>query len=149
MGKARGKGIIFVKNGNEQNEITVTQKATRLMADYFKDKPKQAVRLFVRLGGCGIRTFGIAVEPSTASDRVFEIDGFTYVISKRLLERVRPIYVDSDGIAFLISGSGISPSHGCGNCGNMCGVRGGNRCTGDCADCGFQCGHRPRSGKAS
>lgn len=63
-----------------QHMITVTPRATRLMADYFKDKEKQPVRIFVRLCGCGIRTFDIALEQCKTSDRVFEIDGFTYII---------------------------------------------------------------------
>lgn len=124
----------------QQGLISVTPKATRLMADYFKDKEKQPVRIFVRLGGCGIRTFGIALEPRLDSDRVFEIDGFTYIIAKTLLKRVQPITIDSDGIAFRISGSGVAPPNGCGGCGNMCGVGSGNRCAGDCSSCRLQCG---------
>lgn len=121
--------------------IMVTPRATRLLVDHFKDKEKQAIRIFVRLGGCGIRTFGIALEPPKSSDRVFQINGFTYVINKKLLNLVQPITFDSDGIGFRLSGRGVAPPHGCGNCGNMCGVRGGERCPGDCKTCQFQCGH--------
>lgn len=121
--------------------ITVTPQATRLLKEYFKDKEKQAIRIFVRLGGCGIRTFGIALEFPKKSDRVFQINGFTFVINKHLFDLVQPITLDSDGIGFRMSGRGVAPPHGCGNCGNMCGVRGGNRCPGDCKTCKFQCGY--------
>lgn len=121
--------------------ITITPRAQRLLDDHFRNKEKKPIRLFVRLGGCGIRTFGIALEPAKASDEVFPINGYTYVINRRLLHLVEPITVDSDGIGFRLSGNGVAPPNGCGNCGNMCGVRGGNRCPGDCANCQFQCGH--------
>ena len=126
---------------SRQDMITVTPRAARLMRATFKDKRNEPIRLFVRLGGCGLRTFGIALEPPRASDRVFEIGGFTYVINKKLLELVQPILVDADSIMFRVSGRGVPPPLGCGNCGNMCGVRGGQRCPGECGTCPFQCGH--------
>ena len=119
--------------------IEVTQKATLLMADYFKDKKKQPVRLYVKLGGCGIRSFGVALEAPTKRDEVFTVDGFEYVINKTLLQKVQPIKVDSDGFGFRISGSGIYPQSGCGNCGYMCGD--GRRCTGDCRNCDHKCSY--------
>lgn len=124
--------------------LEVTERASRLVDDYFKGKKKRPIRIFVRLGGCGIRTFGVALEEPKASDKIFTINGQTYIINKKLLKLVQPITFDSDGIGFRLSGSGVAPPHGCGNCGNMCGVRGGNRCPGDCRTCKFQCGHGRR-----
>ena len=128
--------------------LEITDRAARLVADYFKDRERQPIRIFVRLGGCGIRTFGVALEDPKPSDKVFEIQGQTYVINKKLLKFVQPITFDSDGIGFRLSGRGVPPPHGCGNCGNMCGVRGGSRCTGDCATCKLQCGYGRRLQKA-
>ncbi len=124
--------------------LEVTPRAAKVVADYFKDREKSPIRIFVRLGGCGIRTFGVALEEAKKSDAVFEIGGFQYIINKKLLQMVQPILFDSDGIGFRLSGSGIAPPHGCGNCGNMCGVRGGRRCPGDCATCEYKCGHGRR-----
>ena len=125
-----------------QAKITITPRATRLMTANFKNRKKQPVRLFVRLGACGLRTFGLALEPARASDKVFDIDGFTYVINRKLFALVQPITVDADTIMFRVSGRGVPPPQGCGNCGNMCGVRGGSRCPGDCVNCELQCGYR-------
>lgn len=133
--------------GVKQQLITVTPKAKVLMADYFKDKALQPIRIYVRLGGCGMRTFGIALEAPKRSDAVIEVDGYTYVINRKLLKNVQPIKIDSDGIAFRMSGSGIAPPQGCGGCGNICGVGGGNRCLGDCANCDIQCGQGLRQRK--
>ncbi len=119
--------------------LEVTARATKLMAEHFRNKKRRALRLYVKLGGCGIRTFGVALERPRKSDAVFEIDGFQYVIDKVLLKSVQPIRVDSDGFGFRITGSGISAQHGCGNCGFMCGD--GSRCSGDCATCPHKCAH--------
>ena len=122
--------------------LEVTPRATKLMRELFKDKKKRPIRLFVKLGGCGIRTFGVAMEKPNGCDRIFEIDGFQYIIDRILLERVKPIKVDSDGYGFRISGSGVSPHHGCGNCGFICGD--GNRCSGHCETCEHKCGYGRR-----
>lgn len=123
------------KDGN--GVLEVTAKATKLMAEHFKGKKKRPIRLFVKLGGCGIRSFGVALEKRQETDALFEIDGFEYIIDKVLLKHVEPIKVDSDGYGFRISGSGIAPQHGCGNCGFMCGD--GSRCMGDCEVCPHKC----------
>lgn len=124
--------------------IDVTPRATLLMQKQFKDKAKQPLRLFVKLGACGIRSFGVSLEAPTASDRVFDIDGFEYVINKRLLKKVAPIKVDADMVGFRISGSGVHPPSGCGSCGYMCGANGGGRCSGDCVNCKLPCSHGRR-----
>jgi Fe-S cluster assembly iron-binding protein IscA len=124
--------------------IEVTERAAQVVAKYFETREKSPIRLFVRLGGCGIRTFGVALEKIKKSDAVFEFGGFQYIISKKLLEMVHPIKFDSDGIGFRISGKGVAPPHGCGNCGNMCGTTSKRRCPADCSVCKFQCGYGQR-----
>jgi len=119
--------------------LVVTVKAIKLLEEHFTGKERSPIRLFVKLGGCGIRSFGITLEPVKKSDMVFEIDGLHFIVNRTLLKGVEPILVDSDGFGFRISGRGISPHHGCGNCGYMCGD--GNRCSGNCQSCKLKCGH--------
>lgn len=127
--------------------LEVTARATELLADYFKDRQKHPVRLFVKLGGCGIRSFGVALEKPEKGDKVFHINGFDFVVNRVLLRRVQPIKVDSDGFGFRISASGIYPQSGCGNCGYLCSD--GRRCTGQCATCEHPCsyGRTARAGR--
>ncbi|MBW1863699.1 MAG: IscA/HesB family protein [Deltaproteobacteria bacterium] len=122
--------------------IEITPKAAQLMSDYFKDKDNRPIRIFVRMGGCGIRTFGVAMEEPKKSDEIFEIDGFTYIVNRKLLKMIQPIKVDSDGYRFRISGTGVDSSSGCSSCGIMCGVRKGGRCLGDCGSCDHKCNYR-------
>lgn len=119
--------------------IEVTPKATQLMTNYFKNHKTEPVRIFVKMGGCGMRSLGVALESAEKSDEVFEIDGFTYIIDSRLLPQIQPIKVDSDGTCFRLSGKGLHPPNGCGSCPYMCGARGGKRCSGVCATCEDPC----------
>jgi Fe-S cluster assembly iron-binding protein IscA len=123
--------------------IRVTDRAAALMEKTFQGRKRKPIRLFVKLGGCGIRSFGLALEKPLEPDVVFEIEGFQYVVNKLLLETVKPIKVDSDGYGFRISGSGVPPHHGCGNCGFACGD--GSRCSGDCETCSHKCAHGRRA----
>lgn len=123
----------------ENAALVVTEKAIKLLKEHFTGKEPRPIRLFVKLGGCGIRSFGIALEPVKKADIVFAIGGFDFIVNRVLLKGVEPILVDSDGFGFRISGRGIAPHHGCGNCGYMCGD--GNRCSGNCKSCKLKCGH--------
>lgn len=131
--------------------LEVSPKASETMADYCRDKEKLPVRIFLTQGGCGVRSFGVALEAAEASDELFEVDGISYVISRRLLKQYGPIKINSDGFSFRISGKGIHPPTGCGTCAYGCGSRGGNRCSGVCSRCETPCstGRRIRARRTS
>ena len=126
-------------SGHVIEMIEVTKEATRNMADYLKDKERLPVRIFLKIGGCGIHSFGVAQEAAQPSDEEIEVAGISYIIDSRLLKEYSPIKIDSDGFSFRISGKGIHPPVGCGTCGYGCGSRGGHRCTGVCFSCKTPC----------
>ncbi len=127
--------------------LKVTPEATKAMNDHFQGKEKMPIRIFLKMGGCGMRSFGIAIEKIQASDQLFEIDGFAYIIEAKILQQYGPITINSDGFSFRISGNGIHPPVGCGTCGYGCGSRGGARCSGVCPTCEKPCptGQRMRA----
>jgi Fe-S cluster assembly iron-binding protein IscA len=128
--------------------IEVTDRAKQFLQGYLNDKPKSPIRIFVRLGGCGIRTFGVALEEPQKNDAVFEIDGYTFIINRKLLQKVQPIRVDSNGMGLRLMGTGIQTQSGCGNCGYICWITGGDRCTGDCDTCELKCDYGRRKNQA-
>lgn len=131
-------------NNKNVNMIDVTPRAEVLLKDFFKDKEIKPVRIFVKLGGCGIRSFGVSIEKPKKDDEVISVNGFTFIIEKGLWDRVKPIKVDADRISFRISGNGIQPNSGCGTCSYMCGLNGTARCSGDCINCPLPCTHGQR-----
>ena len=119
--------------------LSVTPKATQLVREHFKDHAISPIRIFVKMGGCGIRSLGVVPEAARTADAVYRVDGFDYVIDKKLLRKIQPVTVDSDGICFRLSGNGIHPPTGCGTCPYLCGAKGGKRCEGVCNRCKDPC----------
>jgi Fe-S cluster assembly iron-binding protein IscA len=119
--------------------IKVTKNASLAVAEYCQDKEKLPIRIYLKIGGCGIHSFGLVLEAAQPTDEQFEIDGYTYVIEGKLLRRYSPIKIDGDRFGFRISGRGIHPPTGCGTCGYGCGSRGGTKCTGVCFSCKTPC----------
>lgn len=56
----------------------------------------------------------MALDEPKDSDEFFEIDGFTYLIDKPLLEEVRPVTVDFRSTGFTITGNTANSSSRCG-----------------------------------
>jgi Fe-S cluster assembly iron-binding protein IscA len=56
----------------------------------------------------------MALDEPKDYDEIFEIDGFTYLIDKQLLEEVRPVTVDFRSIGFTITGKTANSSSRCG-----------------------------------
>lgn len=119
--------------------IEVTPRAAQLVAKHFQRHTQKPIRIFVKVGGCGIRSLGVALEEATEADEVFEIEGATYIVDRKLLKKIHPVKVDADGVSFRLSGRNLHPPTGCGSCAYMCGARGGKRCSGVCATCENPC----------
>lgn len=119
--------------------LKITAEAAKAIKDYLQGKEKMPIRVFLKMGGCGMRSFGIALESIKPNDQLFEIDGLTFIIETKLLQEFGPIKIASDGFSFRISGNGIHPPTGCGTCGYGCGSRGGTRCSGVCPTCKTPC----------
>lgn len=125
--------------GEQTPGIEVTAKAALSVREYLQGKDSLPIRIFLTIGSCGMQSFGIHLEAREPADAVFEHDGFSYIVERRLLKQYGPITIDSDGISFRLSGKGISPLTGCGTCAFQCGIRGGSRCTGVCVSCEAPC----------
>jgi hypothetical protein len=55
----------------------------------------------------------MALDEPKDSDAVFEVDGFTYLIDRRLLDEVRPVTVDFTTFGFRISANFDNLSRSC------------------------------------
>ena len=119
--------------------IEVTQRATDLVTQTFNTEKPSPIRIFVKIGGCGIRSLGVALENPTDKDDIFNIQGHTYIIDRKLLKNIAPVKMDADGICFQLSGRGLHPPSGCGSCPYLCGAKGGKRCSGVCVTCEDPC----------
>lgn len=60
----------------------------------------------------------MALDEPKENDEKFDVDGFTYLIDKDFLERVKPIHVDFQRFGFKLScGVDFGAAGGCSSCG--------------------------------
>ncbi len=93
--------------------IEVTQEASKQIAEYFKDKEKMPVRVFLNSGGWGGPSLAMALDESKDTDEIFEVDGFEYIADKEFLKQATPVKIDFLQTGFKID-SAIDLGPGCG-----------------------------------
>ncbi len=95
--------------------LTVTEAAQTQVDEYFKDKTRQPVRIFVTQG-CGGRQIAMAVDKIQDTDEVYTINNIEYIVDKAFLEEAKPIKVDFGTNGFSVSSS-LELGSGCSSCG--------------------------------
>ena len=100
--------------------LEVTEKATEKLKEYLEERElDSAIRIFVSQIGWGGPSLGMALDEPKEEDKVFELEGVTYLVDSGLLNQARPIKVDfiEDGhcSGFAIT-SMLSRPENCGSC---------------------------------
>ncbi len=63
--------------------IEVTTKANQAIADYCRTKKSCRSRIFLKMGGCGIRSFGLALEAAqNHQTNFFTLTAITFIIER-------------------------------------------------------------------
>lgn len=96
--------------------FTVTENAQVQIAEYFKDKEKTPVRLFVNQG-CGGPRIAMALDTPKDTDMVYRVSDVEYLVDKELLKEAQPIEVDFVETGFRVT-SELELGGGCGGCGS-------------------------------
>lgn len=96
--------------------FTVTKNAQAQVAEYFKDKEKQPVRLFVN-EGCGGARIAMALDIKRDTDMVYRVGDVEYLVDKELLKQAQPIEVDFIETGFRVT-SELELGGGCAGCGS-------------------------------
>lgn len=106
--------------------LELSQSAREELEAYFEDRgEKSPVRIFLT-GSCAGARLTLALDEPDAGDQTFELDGFTFLVSKDLLELTGNINIDLGPVGFEImteipleleSGGGCSGCPSSGACG--------------------------------
>ncbi|SNR75995.1 Fe-S cluster assembly iron-binding protein IscA [Humidesulfovibrio mexicanus] len=109
--------------------ITLSDAAKAQLDNYFADKEKSAVRIFVGGSCCGPK-LSLALDEAREGDEVVETGGFTLLAEKSLLAVSGAISIDMTEYGFSVEseipleggscGSGSCGSSGCGSGGCGC-----------------------------
>lgn len=99
--------------------LRLSESAREELNAYFEGKEKSDIRVFLASGGCcGVR-LSMAIDEPLDSDQVFETGGFSFIVSKELLEVTGAIDIDMGPMGFSITSEnpiGSSEGSGCGGC---------------------------------
>lgn len=105
--------------------ITVTESACKELEAYFAGKPRATIRVYMAPGGCCGPRLSLALDEVRDGDASYEDHGFTFCITKELLNKVESVTIDLTDMGFSVESavplSTEEPSGGCAGCSGGCG----------------------------
>jgi len=105
--------------------VSLTDSARAELDNYFADKQKTPIRVYLNKGGCCGPSLTLALDESRENDDIFDLNGYTFVVDKELMAMASPIAIDMTDYGFSVSSS---LQLGGGSCGS--GSCGGGSCGG-------------------
>ena len=82
--------------------LEISEDARQRLSAFIKNQPDETVRIYVSHQTIGGTALAMMFDSKTAEDAVFDIDGITYIIDRKLLADANPIRIDCGpaGISF-------------------------------------------------
>lgn len=103
--------------------VSLTDTARAELDNYFVDKEKSPIRVYLNKGGCCGPSLTLALDEARDNDDVFDLKGYTIVVEKELMAIASPITVDMTDYGFAVTSSLQLGGGSCG--GGSCGSGGG------------------------
>ena len=111
--------------------LELTASARQELDNYFKDKDKTPIRVYLAPGGCSGPRLALALDEPKPDDEILDLEGgLTFVMEKDLYAAAKPVTVDATYAGFTVSsslqlagggcGCGSSGDAGCGSPGSCC-----------------------------
>ncbi|MCC8194560.1 MAG: IscA/HesB family protein [Deltaproteobacteria bacterium] len=103
--------------------ITVSESAVKELNEFFSDKEKSPIRVYLAPGGCGGPRLALALDKPGSEDDVFDEAGYSFCINKDLFSQTGDISVDVTYMGFAVESA--NPMGGGGGC---CGCASSGSC---------------------
>lgn len=106
----------------EKKMLTLNQEARDILRAYFEGKEITPLRVYLA-GGCSGPHLALALDDRLDTDEALEVDGFTFLVDKDLLEEAKPLSIEASpmggfeitsSLALDNIGGGCGACHGCG-----------------------------------
>ena len=95
--------------------VEVTESATQKIGEYFEGKEISPIRIFLNEGGWGGPSLALALDEQKETDHVYEIEGFTYIVDKDFMDKVKPIKIEFLDTGFKLT-TGMDLGTPCSSC---------------------------------
>ena len=98
--------------------INISETAREELEAYFEGKEKSPIRIFLSSGGCCGMRLSMALDEPSDEDNLFEQGGFSFVVSKELLEATGKMSIEMTPGGFSIESENpvVMEGGGCGGC---------------------------------
>ena len=115
--------------------VSLSDSARTELDNYFADKQKTPIRVYLNKGGCCGPSLTLALDEPRDNDDVFDLNGYTFVVDKELAAMASPIDIDMTDYGFTVKSSLQLGGGSCGSggCGGGSGGCGGGSCGGSCS----------------
>jgi hypothetical protein len=70
--------------------VEITEAARRELDEYFADKEKAPIRIYLSAGGCSGPRLALALDEAGETDDLFEAGGYQFIVDKDLAVQARP-----------------------------------------------------------
>ena len=103
--------------------ITLSKEARQEMEGYFENQERSPIRIYLMSGGCHGSRLGLALDEPSDDDSSYEVDGFTFCLTRHLEEMIGGASIELTPYGFLVTPEKPLPmsSGGCGGCCGSCG----------------------------
>lgn len=102
--------------------LELSQDALKELNEYFKDKEKGTIRIYLAPGGCSGPRLALALDEAADDDTTEVLDGFTFCINKKLAEEIGSAKIELGPLGFdVIPANPLPQSSGGSACGGCCG----------------------------
>lgn len=102
--------------------LELSPDALKELNEYFKDKEKGTIRIYLAPGGCSGPRLALALDEVADDDKTEEIDGFKFCINGKLADEIGSAKIDLGPLGFdVIPANPLPQSPGGSACGGCCG----------------------------
>lgn len=97
--------------------LTVSDTAIKELDEYFTDREKSPIRIYLAPGGCSGPRLALALDTPSDADQVFDESNHSFVINKELYSMTGDISIDLSYMGFAIdSANPVGGGGGCSGC---------------------------------
>lgn len=105
--------------------LTISENAKKELDEFFSDKDKSPIRIYLAPGGCSGPRLALALDNPGDDDRSFDEAGYSFCINTDLFEQTGDISVDVTHMGFAIESANPIGGGGCCGCASAGGCASG------------------------
>ena len=94
--------------------LKISPQASERIQAFMTDRPSETIRIYLKPSLSGEQSLALTFDTPSEGDAVFTVDDLNYAVNQELLDRIKPIRIDFDGIGLQFSSRLGKDDGGCG-----------------------------------